>query len=53
MQKEGYQFEGWYVDPECTKKVNPGGILPRVTQFYQHWIPVWYPIEYDLFTSAS
>lgn len=48
MQKEGYQFEGWYVDPECTKKVNPGGILPRVTQFYQHWIPVWYPIEYDL-----
>lgn len=48
MEKEGYIFEGWYVDPECRKKVNPGGELPRVTTLYQHWIPKWYPIEYDL-----
>ena len=48
MKKKGYVFEGWYVDKECRKKVNPGGLLPRVTYLYQHWLPKWYPIEYDL-----
>lgn len=48
IEKEGYAFEGWYVDSERTKRINPGGQLPRITFLYQNWVPVWYPIEYDL-----
>lgn len=48
MEKKGYKFAGWYVDPERKKRVNPGGILPRVTTLYDKWVPIWYPILYQL-----
>ncbi|MGI6510831.1 MAG: InlB B-repeat-containing protein [Catenisphaera adipataccumulans] len=48
MNKKGYEFVGWYIDPECTKRINPGGILPRVTTLYDKWIPSWYPIRYEM-----
>ena len=28
-KREGYQFVGWYIDKECTKRLNPGGVLPH------------------------
>ena len=46
MQKKGYQFMGWYVDKECTKRINPGGVLFNVTTLYQKWLPLNYPIIY-------
>lgn len=45
-EKIGYQFVGWYIDPECTKRINPGGVLPCEVTLYDKWIPIWYPIEY-------
>lgn len=47
-KKPGYMFAGWYIDPECTKRLNPGGILPRVMTIYDKWVPIWYPITYQL-----
>lgn len=48
MEKKGYQFIGWYVDKECTKRINPGGILFNVTTLYQKWLPLNYPILYKV-----
>lgn len=48
MEKKGYEFAGWYIDPERKKKLNPGGILPRVTMLYDKWVPVWHPIKYEM-----
>ena len=33
-QREGYQFVGWYIDKECTKRLNPGGVLPHSVTLY-------------------
>lgn len=48
MEKKGYEFVGWYIDPECKKRINPGGRLPTVTQLYAKWLPVLYPIRYKM-----
>jgi uncharacterized repeat protein (TIGR02543 family) len=45
---DGYEFVGWYVDEALTKRINPGGRLPRVMTLYDKWVPVWYPVEYNL-----
>lgn len=45
-EKKGYHFEGWYIDKEFTKRLNPGGILPHELTLYDKWIPIWYPITY-------
>ena len=45
--KTGYQFVGWFVDPECTKRINPGGVLPHAVTLYDKWVPIWYPIKYN------
>ena len=47
-KREGYQFVGWYIDKECTIRLNPGGVLPHSVTLYDKWIPIWYPIEYDV-----
>ena len=47
-KREGYQFVGWYIDKECTKRLNPGGILPHSVTLYDKWIPIYYPIEYEV-----
>ena len=46
--RKGYLFGGWYIDEECTKRLNPGGILPTTMTLYDKWIPIWYKIHYDL-----
>lgn len=46
--RKGYLFGGWYIDEECTKRLNPGGILPTTMTLYDKWIPIWYKINYDL-----
>lgn len=33
-KREGYQFVGWYIDKECTKRLNPGGVLPHSVTLY-------------------
>ncbi len=48
MKKKGYRFEGWYIDPERTKKINPGGRLPTSTTLYDKWKPIQYAIKYNL-----
>lgn len=48
MDREGYIFDGWYIDPELTKKLNPGGRLPSTVKLYPKWIPKTYPVYYDL-----
>lgn len=48
MEENGYRFVGWYIDPERRKRLNPGGILPGITTLYQKWIPVRYPITYEM-----
>ena len=40
-------FAGWYIDKECTKRINPGGILPHTMSLYDKWIPIWYPVVYQ------
>ncbi len=29
ITRKGYRFVGWYIDPEFTKRINPGGVLPH------------------------
>ena len=48
MDREGYIFDGWYIDPEFTKRINPGGFLPNTVKLYPKWIPKTYPVYYDL-----
>lgn len=45
-EKKGYQFVGWYIDEERTKRLNPGGILPHEMTLYDKWVPILYPINY-------
>ena len=47
IKEKGYRFVGWYVDPERKRRVNPGGILPKVVTLYDKWIPIVYPITYN------
>lgn len=47
-EKKGYQFVGWYIDKECTKRLNPGGKLPHSMTLYDKWVPILYPITYEL-----
>lgn len=46
--RKGYYFVGWYIDEECTKRLNPGGILPTTMTLYDKWVPIWYKIHYEL-----
>ena len=46
-ERKGYHFAGWYIDKECTKRINPGGILPHTMSLYDKWIPIWYPVVYQ------
>ena len=46
IEKNGYRFVGWYIDPERRKRINPGGVLPGVVTLYDKWIPVLYPVRY-------
>ena len=46
--RPGYMFVGWYVDKEMKKRLNPGGILPRAMTIYDKWVPISYPVTYDL-----
>lgn len=45
--RPGYHFVGWYIDPECTKRLNPGGKLPHTVTLYDKWIPELYVVHYD------
>ena len=47
-QRRGYVFMGWFIDEACTKRLNPGGILPTTMTLYDKWIPIWYKIHYEL-----
>ena len=47
-ERPGYRFAGWYIDEARTKRINPGGRLPHPVTLYDKWIPVIYPISYDL-----
>lgn len=44
--RDGYQFVGWFIDKECTKRINPGGKLPCTMTLYDKWVPILYPVEY-------
>lgn len=46
--KPGWQFAGWYIDEACTKRLNPGGRLPQTMKLYPKWVPIVYPILYEL-----
>ena len=46
IEKNGYRFVGWYIDPERRKRINPGGQLPHVVTLYDKWIPILYPVHY-------
>lgn len=48
IEKNGYRFMGWYIDPEFTKRINPGGILPKVLTLYDKWLPIVYPVRYQM-----
>lgn len=47
QERPGYKFVGWYIDPQCTKRINPGGKLPGTITLYDKWIPIIYPIQYE------
>ena len=47
-ERPGYQFAGWYIDEERTKRINPGGRLPATVTLYDKWIPILYPVAYDM-----
>lgn len=46
--RPGWEFAGWYIDEACTKRLNPGGKIPEALQLYPKWIPIVYPVIYDL-----
>ncbi|MBF0578816.1 InlB B-repeat-containing protein [Erysipelotrichaceae bacterium RD49] len=50
MEKDrtGYQFEGWYIDENLTKRLNPGGKLPGHVELYPKWTTRSFPIYYEL-----
>ena len=48
QERKGYTFDGWYIDPEFTKRLNPGGILPHELTLYDKWSLIEYDITYDL-----
>ena len=48
INHEGYEFAGWYVDEACTRRLNPGGVLPGEIRLYPKWKPITYPVYYDL-----
>ena len=37
--KDGYKFGGWYLDEECTKKVEGTMTIEKDTTLYAKWIP--------------
>ncbi|WP_276957666.1 InlB B-repeat-containing protein [Faecalibaculum rodentium] len=47
-ERPGYQFAGWYVDEARTKRINPGGKLRSAITLYDKWIPILYPVSYDM-----
>jgi uncharacterized repeat protein (TIGR02543 family) len=47
-KREGYDFAGWYLDPECTKRINPAASLPSSIRLYPKWVPVTYNVIYNL-----
>lgn len=47
-ERPGWQFAGWYIDPECTKRINPGAKIPDLTTLYPKWVPIVYPVLYEL-----
>ncbi len=47
ITRKGYRFVGWYIDPEFTKRINPGGVLPHTVTLYDQWVPEVYSITYD------
>lgn len=46
--REGYTFGGWYADEELTKRINPAAMLPEAVALYPRWIPVIYPVTYQM-----
>ncbi|MGM9948369.1 InlB B-repeat-containing protein [Floccifex sp.] len=47
-ERKGYAFEGWYIDPEYKKRLNPGGILPHELTLYDKWTLIEYDVTYQL-----
>lgn len=47
-ERPGYQFAGWYIDEERKKRINPGGKLPFTVTLYDKWIPILFPVAYEL-----
>lgn len=47
-QREGYEFAGWYVDPQLTRRLNPEVQLPHEVKLYPKWEPKWFEIAYVL-----
>lgn len=47
-ERPGYHFAGWYIDKECTKRINPGGKLPHAVTLYDKWVPILYPVTYEM-----
>lgn len=48
QNRPGYYFAGWYIDPACTKRVNPGWKPESPFTLYDKWIPIPYAITYRL-----
>lgn len=47
-ERTGYTFDGWYTDPECTKKVTK--ITPTTGEtlnLYAKWVPISVKIKFD------
>ena len=40
LYKNGYNFEGWYYDRECTKEANPNDEIKSDVDLYAKWTPV-------------
>jgi uncharacterized repeat protein (TIGR02543 family) len=48
LERPGYQFVGWYIDEQRTKRINPGGKLPGPITLYDKWVPILYPVRYKI-----
>lgn len=46
--KEGYTFEGWYYDEDCTDPLHSTDVVEDITNFYAKWEAIDYVVTYHL-----
>lgn len=47
QEKEGYHFDGWYQDENCTTEITSISTSDNITRIYPKWVTNSYRVRYD------